>query len=613
MAPVGVAGRICRKLDGLPLAIELAAARLGTLSAVEVEARLADRFRFLAYRRTAAEPRHQALQAAIDWSYDLLPVREREVLGELSVFAGSFGPGQAAAVCGGDDEADALEVIDRLATKSLVAADPAEDGTRYRLLETVRQYAAGRLAEVGGTEAARQRHALAFLALAERERRIAVLSRDHDNFRAALDWALPRGGEIGPRLARALGDFWLSRGLLGDGREWLERALGRHPADQRLRADLLRLLGTVRYQAGDLERADAALSEASEVAAAAVVPALQARIRVLLADVRRLQGGGIAGELIECEAAAAVLESEGDLEGLAEALTSAGKLRFWLGDTPADQEILERAIACARRSGNHRAQMRASHWLAVTFHELPIPADAAVRRAEQLLREASGDPWAEAHLLKPLCVLYAYTGRVTQARAALARTRSVFTGFGARLALAESAVPAGLMELTIGDPAAAERYLREGYEAFRAMGERGYFTSVATLLAEALYEQSRLGEAQQMIEEAKAAAGPDDLDTDVYWQTTRAKLLARRGDFPAARRVMGEAQALISPASSALEQADVLMAEAEVNRFAGAPGRAAASLRAALQIYEDRRATFLAEKTRAALASLLPHPGREPA
>lgn len=87
----------------------------------------------------------------------------------------------------------------------------------------------------------------------------------------------------------------------------------------------------MRYQAGDLERADAALSEASEVAAAAVVPALQTRIRILLADVRRLQGGGNARELIECEAAAAVLESEGDLEGLAEALTSVGKLRFWAG------------------------------------------------------------------------------------------------------------------------------------------------------------------------------------------------------------------------------------------------------------------------------------------
>ena len=147
VAPVAVAERICRKLDGLPLAIELAAARLGTLSAAEIEAHLADRFRFLAYQRPVADPRHQALRAAMDWSYDLLSAQERGALGELSVFAGSFGLAQAAEVCGGEDELAALEVIDRLAGKSLVAAEPAEDGTRYRLLDTVRYYAAGRLAE----------------------------------------------------------------------------------------------------------------------------------------------------------------------------------------------------------------------------------------------------------------------------------------------------------------------------------------------------------------------------------------------------------------------------------------------------------------------------------
>ena len=101
VAPVAVAERICRKLDGLPLAIELAAARLGTLSAAEIEAHLADRFRFLAYRRPAADPRHQALRAAMDWSYDLLSDEERRVLGELSVFAGTFGLAQAAEVSGG--------------------------------------------------------------------------------------------------------------------------------------------------------------------------------------------------------------------------------------------------------------------------------------------------------------------------------------------------------------------------------------------------------------------------------------------------------------------------------------------------------------------------------
>ena len=263
VAPAAVAERICRKLDGLPLAIELAAARLGTLSAAEIEARLEDRFRFLAYRLPVADPRHQALRAAMDWSYDLLSAQERRVLGELSVFAGSFGLPQAAELCGGGDELAALELIDRLAGKSLVAAEPAEDGTRYRLLDTVRHYAAGRLAEAGGTEAAQHRHAAAFLRLAERERKLAVLAREQDNFRAALDWSLQRGDQAGPRLARALGGFWLGRGLLAEGRDWLDRALAQRPADQRLRADLLRLLGAVLFEAGDLDGADAVLPRRS--------------------------------------------------------------------------------------------------------------------------------------------------------------------------------------------------------------------------------------------------------------------------------------------------------------------------------------------------------------
>ena len=131
-----------------------------------------------------------------------------------------------------------------------------------------------------------------------------------------------------------------------------------------------------------------------------------------------------------------MLTSEGDLEGLAEAWVLAGKLRFWLDD-PAAEEVLEQAIACARQGGNHRAQMRAMHWLAVTFYVLPIPADAGAARTEQLLQEVRGDPWAEADLLKPLCVLYAYLGRAADARAALARSRSSFAGFGAKFALAD--------------------------------------------------------------------------------------------------------------------------------------------------------------------------------
>ena len=581
VAPTAVAERICRKLDGLPLAIELAAARLGTLSAAEIEARLEDRFRFLAYRRPVADPRHQALRAAMDWSYDLLSAEERRVLGELSAFAGSFGLPQAAEVCGGGDELAALELIDRLAGKSLVAAEPAENGTRYRLLDTVRHYAAGRLAEAGGTEAARHRHAAAFVGLAERERELAALAREQDNFRAALDWSLQRGDQAGPRLARALGGFWLGCGLLAEGRDWLDRALAQHPADQRLRADLLRLLGAVLFEAGDLDGADAVLSEGSEAAAVAGAPAVQARIRVLRADIANMQGTGHAAALAECEAAAAVLESEGDLDGLAEALTAAGRLRFWLGDIPASHIVLERAITCARQSGNHRAQMRASHWLAVTFSYLPIPADTGAARTEQLLAETSGDPWAEADLLKPLCVLYAHVGRSADARAAIDRSQSIFAGFGAKLALAESAIPAAFLSLIIADPAAAERYARQGLEALRAMGQRGeYVASLAVLLANALYEQGRFDEAQQLIDQAKAEPSSGGFSP---W-LTEAKLLARRGRFAAARQLAD--RAVLPPASIPYLQADALKTRAEVERLArrarpgrGQPARRLANLR----------------------------------
>ncbi len=610
VAPVAVAERICRKLDGLPLAIELAAARLGTLSAAEIEAHLADRFRFLAYRRPGTDPRHQALRAAMDWSYELLSAEERRVLGELSVFAGTFGLAQAADVCSGGDQLAALEVIDRLAGKSLVAAEPAEDGTRYRLLDTVRHYAADRLADTGRTEDTRQRHAIAFLSLAERERELAVLAREQDNFRASLEWSLGRGDMTGPQLAWALGDFWLGLGLLQEGRDWLERALAGYPSETGLRAALLRLLGMVLWEVADLNGAEAVLSEGFRTAAAAGAAALQARIRVHLTElhkVHNLPGGGDTGALEECEAAIAVLEAEGDLEGLADAWLLIGRLRFHRGEWPADQEALERAIDYARQSGNRRARILASHALGGTYVTLPIPADDAVARVEQLLEATSGEPWAEAGQLLALSQLYAFAGRIADARAAVARSRSLFTGYGAKLGLAYTAFAAGTTELLAGDPAAAERYLKEGYEAFSAMGERGYLSMLASLLADALYALGRFDNAAQMIEEAQAGAAPDDTQLRIRWQSTKARLLAQGGQFAAARQLLDEIAEVTSP-SAMVEKAGALMARAEVEWLAGTPGRAAASLRAALAIYENRHVALLAELARAALAGLAAEP-----
>jgi predicted ATPase len=136
-----------------------------------------------------ADPRHQALEAAVAWSYELLTAGERQGLRALSVFAGGFDLTAVAAVCCDGNESAALDLVDLLAGKSLVVCEPAAGGSRYRLLETIRQYAAGRLAEAGEAERTRWRHAETFLSLAERERRLGVLLREHDNFRDALDYA----------------------------------------------------------------------------------------------------------------------------------------------------------------------------------------------------------------------------------------------------------------------------------------------------------------------------------------------------------------------------------------------------------------------------------------
>src|SRR6516225_7022833 len=162
--------RICRELDGLPLAIELAAARANVLSLKEIAARLGDRFRFLRSWRRITDPRHQTLRAAMDWSYELLSPQERALLGRLSVFAGGFGLDAVAEVCLGGDETQALELVGRLVESSLVTAGQRHGGTRYRLLETIREYAAERLEAAGESEAVRRRHAEYLVEIARKAR-----------------------------------------------------------------------------------------------------------------------------------------------------------------------------------------------------------------------------------------------------------------------------------------------------------------------------------------------------------------------------------------------------------------------------------------------------------
>jgi len=232
--------RICTDLDGLPLAIELAAARARSLALPDIAARLSDRFRFLVSWRRVATARHQTLREAMDWSYELLGEHERNLLERLAVFAGGFDLEAAVAVSGSGDEAEILDRLERLIDASLVSPRHAGDGlSRYDVLETVRQYAADRLHASGADTDTQARHAAHFLALAtaastpirdgpDGDRWIARFSADRDNIRAALAWlqAADRPTDL-LRMAEALWWYWWMRGEAAEGRGWLETAVAR--------------------------------------------------------------------------------------------------------------------------------------------------------------------------------------------------------------------------------------------------------------------------------------------------------------------------------------------------------------------------------------------------
>jgi predicted ATPase/DNA-binding SARP family transcriptional activator/DNA-binding CsgD family transcriptional regulator len=241
--------RVCRRLEGIPLAIELAAARTATLSVEQIDERLGDSLKLLTTGFRSADPRHRTLRATLDWSYALLCEAERVLLGRLSVFAGGFSLEAAEALGSGEvvGEGEVLDLLSRLVDKSLVALEEGEhDGAlRYTMLEPVRQYAREKLRESGEQDAAQERHAAFFLALSEeaepemsgpdQEAWLRRLEKEHANLRAALAWALdpadsiePREHrtELGLRLAGALGRFW---GVYGpnEGLRWLEKGLAR--------------------------------------------------------------------------------------------------------------------------------------------------------------------------------------------------------------------------------------------------------------------------------------------------------------------------------------------------------------------------------------------------
>ena len=321
---------ICRRLDGIPLAIELAAARVNVLAPRQIAERLGQRLRFLIGRNMQGLPRHQTMTALIDWSYDLLAAREQEVFEELSVFAGGCTLESAIAVCAreNEDDIDVLGLIGSLVMKSLLVAELVGSEQRYHLLESSRQYGRDKLIARGGQERVARRHALVCLDLAERfdrawdtTREPAWLSRakpELENWRAALEWSFATRGDIiaGQRLAAVLTHVW--RGFtLAEGQRWLRTAL--------------------------------------DVVDEVTPPDLVARLEYAYAA-RAAQFGERNVSLAAAERALVRYQELGDVLGVAHAQHLVGSSLAYLGRSVEAEALLLEALASARSLGNRRLE-----------------------------------------------------------------------------------------------------------------------------------------------------------------------------------------------------------------------------------------------------------------
>ncbi len=290
---VAAIARICQRLDGMPLAIELAAACLKTLRAEEIAARLDDRFRLLMSDSRAVLPRQQTLRATTEWSYNLLYDAERVLLQRLSVFAGSWTLEAAENVCGDrppsslpfppkgegvgaslsqlgrelwGEGRDVLDLLTHLADKSLINVERVQgQETRYRMLETIRQYAREKLLETGGSEAIRDRHLAYFVKLVEQAepqlyqpdqvRWLNRLDDELDNLRVALEWALATDVESGLRIAGIPWRWWIARGYFREISEWLSQLLKRYRTTDTLLARVLASYSLCLFRQGNFAEA----------------------------------------------------------------------------------------------------------------------------------------------------------------------------------------------------------------------------------------------------------------------------------------------------------------------------------------------------------------------
>ncbi|MER5791500.1 LuxR C-terminal-related transcriptional regulator [Streptomyces sp. NPDC001980] len=464
--------RLCADLDGLPLAIELAAARLRILTVDQAADRLEDRFALLTGGCRTAPPRQRTLRALVDWSWELCSRAERLLWNRLSIFAGTFALDAAEEVCAGEGIAphEVLDLLDRLVAQSVVLTCEAEGLPRYRLLETVRRYGRERLAESGEEEALRQRHRDFFLALARRVDKgwygpgqvenLARLRAEHGNLLAALD------GDTDPQarlaLAAALAFHWCVGGFLGEGRRQFERALASVPEPTPERARALVSAVWVALCQGDLAMAGRWLDEADVIGE-------QLGDQALLADVRGFRGvsahfrGQVEEAMMRYEDALATLTALGDERGAAGWLLALACLQAYVGDPRAVRtggHLIAAAEATGERWGHAQVLLALGFdaWQRGEWEETGAHASAALESMRGF-----NDHSAVARMLEVLAWATAAAGDREQAARILGSADTLWRDAGTAI--------------TAFDPRMAEFHARCEAEIIDALGAASYTTA----------------------------------------------------------------------------------------------------------------------------------------
>ncbi len=372
--------QICRRLDGIPLAIELAAARVRVLTVQQIAGRLDDRFRLLVGGNRSALPRQQTLRSLIDWSYDLLLSDERTMLNRLSVFAGGCSLEAAEAVCpgGGIDASEVLDLLTALTDKSLLIKDEQNDEARFRLLETIRQYSAVRLQDSGEAEGVRARHLAHFAQLAEmaapeligpnQVRWYEALERDHDNLRTALDFAREYDRISCLRMAANLWRFWYTRGYVREGQDRIESALTQDISAQPslARATALFGLAGLVFSQGDQVKARQLLDECRSMRKGLGDRRGEAQATLNLSVIARATGEyGLARSLIS--ASLEFSRAEGDKHQIGRCLLGLGTLANDERDFDTALKALQGALDIAEELGVPYERMAAQFNLGNTL------------------------------------------------------------------------------------------------------------------------------------------------------------------------------------------------------------------------------------------------------